>query len=229
MTATSRSTTEVPRRRRAMGGVPPAGPPFGDTGRDGTTGRDERRTRSCPGGSGRCGPSMHTRVGMRTTRFLVLALLAVAGASACGASPPKSTAPKQKRLIERGAEVIVEDGVLVLTDGSETIGLTVHFTVDSAALDEQAEKVLVLLSNFLSAREDMVVEVNGHSDERGDEGHNLALSQRRAAVVARYLAEQGVDRSRLHAQGFGDTEPVVEGEGETTWRRNRRVEFSVRK
>lgn len=174
---------------------------------------------------------MYTASGMRwskPTLPTLLVLVAAAWASACGANPPRSTAPKQKKLIEQGADVIVEDGVLLLTDGSEMIGLTVHFTVDSAVLDDQAKEVLDLLGHFLRAKEDMVVEVHGHSDERGDEQHNLHLSKRRAAVVARYLAERGVDRSRLHIEGFGDTRPVVEGEGEAAWSRNRRVEFTVR-
>lgn len=171
---------------------------------------------------------MHTWLGMRRSHGVVLAFVVAAWAAGCGSSPPRSTAAKQKQLIEQGAEVIVEDGTLLLADGSDMIGLTVHFTVDSAVLDDQAKEVLGLLGNFLRARQDMAVQVNGHSDERGDERHNLALSKRRAAVVARYLADQGVDRARLHIEGFGDTQPVVEGESEAAWSRNRRVEFSLR-
>ena len=54
------------------------------------------------------------------------------------------------------------------------------------------------------------VRVEGHTDTDGDDAHNLDLSQRRAESVVAYLAKQGIDRARLTAQGFGETQPIAD-------------------
>ncbi|MCZ7687650.1 MAG: OmpA family protein [Sandaracinaceae bacterium] len=49
--------------------------------------------------------------------------------------------------------------------------------------------------------------VEGHTDDRGTDEHNLDLSRRRAASVVRFLVENGVAEDRLEAQGFGRSRP----------------------
>jgi peptidoglycan-associated lipoprotein len=70
-----------------------------------------------------------------------------------------------------------------------------------------------------------VITVEGHCDERGSEEYNLALGERRASGVKRYLVDLGVPSSRLRTVSFGEAKPAVVGHDESAWRYNRRAEF----
>ena len=74
-----------------------------------------------------------------------------------------------------------------------------------------------------------VITVQGFTDPAGPEDYNKWLSQKRADNVAAYLAENGLDASRIRAVGFGEAQPVAPGEwGETRGgMENRRVTFVI--
>lgn len=69
------------------------------------------------------------------------------------------------------------------------------------------------------------VQVSGHTDERGTHDYNLALGERRANALARYLVSHGVPSERLAVVSYGKEEPVAEGHDEAAWSQNRRVEL----
>jgi OOP family OmpA-OmpF porin len=69
------------------------------------------------------------------------------------------------------------------------------------------------------------VEVGGHTDGRGSEAHNLALSQRRAETVRAYLIEKGLSAERLVARGYGKAQPAADNATAAGRYRNRRVEL----
>ncbi len=71
-----------------------------------------------------------------------------------------------------------------------------------------------------------VVTIQGHCDERGSGESNLALGERRATAVKRYLVDLGVPGSRLSTVTFGERLPAVAGHDEKAWRFNRRSELS---
>jgi len=69
--------------------------------------------------------------------------------------------------------------------------------------------------------------IDGHTDDVGDDGMNLTLSENRAAAVEKYLIGKGVSPMRLTSNGYGESKPVdtnLTVKGKT---RNRRVEFKV--
>jgi OOP family OmpA-OmpF porin len=74
-----------------------------------------------------------------------------------------------------------------------------------------------------------LVEIQGHADERGDDAHNLDLTERRAASVRRALEERNVLPSKLKSHGYGETKPICKEHNETCWSKNRRVEFIIEK
>ena len=73
----------------------------------------------------------------------------------------------------------------------------------------------------------LIVEVQGHADERGADDYNMRLTEDRAAAVKTYLIEHGVDADRLRSHGYGETKPVCHEHTEACWSQNRRVEFVI--
>ena len=71
------------------------------------------------------------------------------------------------------------------------------------------------------------VRVEGHTDNAGNAGNNLMLSQQRALAVMNYLVAKGIDASRLSFIGFGGSQPISALKSEEGRRQNRRVEFRV--
>ena len=69
--------------------------------------------------------------------------------------------------------------------------------------------------------------VEGHTDNSGNPAANLWLSGRRAEAVMRWLADHGVDSSRLDSQGFGDTHPIGDNQTQAGRVQNRRVDFVI--
>ncbi|NZA28384.1 OmpA family protein [Luteimonas sp. SJ-92] len=107
------------------------------------------------------------------------------------------------------------------------------FDFDRAEIRPQAEPGLRQLAQLLAQTEG-IAQVGGHTDAKGDDEYNLALSQRRAdAVVAWLVGEGAVPASRLQARGFGEAQPVApnttaDGADDPAGRaRNRRVEVVI--
>lgn len=95
-------------------------------------------------------------------------------------------------------------------------------TLSSAAI-EQLSSVVQALKDHAGLK----IAVQAHTDSRGNDDENLALSQRQAAIVVAYLSEQGIGRSRLHAVGLGETRPVESNRTSQGRQVNRRIEFLI--
>lgn len=87
------------------------------------------------------------------------------------------------------------------------------------------------LVSVLNDNPHIAIELSSHTDSRGDARANLALSQKRAEIAAAYIIEQGIDKSRITAKGYGETVLVVCKNGadcdEKQHQKNRRTEFKV--
>lgn len=104
----------------------------------------------------------------------------------------------------------------------------VYFDYDKDQLRDDAVAVLDQKAAVLLANPAVTLVVTGHTDERGTAEYNLALGQRRAAQVKRYLAGKGVTDDRLTTRSLGDSQPAAQGTDETAYQQNRRAEFDVR-
>ncbi len=69
--------------------------------------------------------------------------------------------------------------------------------------------------------------LEGHADERGTTDYNLALGQRRAESVKRYMTSEGVPAARLQTLSYGEERPADRGHTEAAWSKNRRVQINV--
>ena len=71
------------------------------------------------------------------------------------------------------------------------------------------------------------VEIQGHTDDQGEDQYNAELSQRRAESVRTWLVEHQVGAERLRARGYGETQPLIRDTTEAARATNRRVEFRI--
>lgn len=101
----------------------------------------------------------------------------------------------------------------------------VHFDYDQDLLREEAKAILNAKAAILAANPSVRLVITGHTDERGTAEYNLALGQRRAAQVKRYLVSMGIDVARLTTQSLGDSQPAASGTDEASYQQNRRAEF----
>jgi outer membrane protein OmpA-like peptidoglycan-associated protein len=123
---------------------------------------------------------------------------------------------------DRAAVVVGKTEILVLK--------TIEFEFDKAVIQQKSYPILDAIALALRDNPDIqLVEVRGHTDERGDDAYNLDLSDRRAAAVVTYLVGKGIDADRLTSTGFGETMPLDPRHTEAAWAKNRRVEFQIRK
>ncbi len=102
---------------------------------------------------------------------------------------------------------------------------TVYFDFDSYEIRSDARPALRSNADKMSAGVGGTVTIEGHCDERGSAEYNLALGERRANAVKRYLVDLGVPSSRLNVVSFGEDRPAVQGHDESAWRYNRRSDF----
>ncbi len=99
------------------------------------------------------------------------------------------------------------------------------FEFDSSDLKQEALDDLDAHAKFLVADRNAKVRLEGHADERGTRAYNLALGERRANAVARYLVIQGVNRTQIESVSYGEERPLSLVRDDSGWSRNRRVEL----
>jgi peptidoglycan-associated lipoprotein len=104
---------------------------------------------------------------------------------------------------------------------------SVYFDYDKSAIRSDGAEVLRGNAGVIKANADLSqITIEGNTDERGSEEYNLALGERRAMAVKRYLVDLGVPDSRLRTVSFGEAKPAVPGHDESAYRYNRRSDFS---
>lgn len=99
----------------------------------------------------------------------------------------------------------------------------VYFGYDQSSIDPEARAVLGSAAECLQKAPGRAIYLGGHTDTRGTEEYNLALSEKRARVVADYLARLGIDPERLRVVPKGETESF--GTDEAGWAKDRRVDL----
>lgn len=108
-----------------------------------------------------------------------------------------------------------------------TIGEAIYFNYDEDALLPEAQSLLDRKLSILTANPAVQIRITGHADERGSDEYNLALGQRRASTVKRYLTDRGIADARVSVVSMGEESPVCTMSEESCWRQNRRANFEV--
>lgn len=104
----------------------------------------------------------------------------------------------------------------------------IHFVTNSSELNKDAKRIIDEFLEFLIDNDNIIVEIQGHTDNVGQEEANLILSDQRAKSVYQYLVEQGVPSSRLSANGYGESNPISSNETYSGRAKNRRTVFLIK-
>jgi len=102
-----------------------------------------------------------------------------------------------------------------------------NFAFDKATLTPAGRELVAAAAGILKQNPSTRVSVDGHTDSIGSDAYNQRLSERRARAVADALVADGIARSRLHVQGFGESKPVADNATAEGRAKNRRVEIVV--
>lgn len=108
-------------------------------------------------------------------------------------------------------------------DFATNVGDRIYFIVDQSDLTPEGQEILTKQAQWLQRYPNVVVQVEGHSDERGTREYNIALSARRATATREFLIAQGVNPRRISSIAYGKERPAALCDAEQCWTQNRRA------
>lgn len=144
--------------------------------------------------------------------------------------PPMAAGSYDVRVTNRDGEVATLRSALQIkanttpTPNSQCEDIKVYFELDSSRLEPASQAILNDVRGCLPSP-NATVRVEGHCDERGTIDYNIALGQRRAESVRRYLITQGIPPANIKTISYGEERPLVDAHNEAAWKQNRRAEI----
>ncbi len=145
----------------------------------------------------------------------------------------KSITVNTKVTPSSNPEIIIANLVLdKIVQQQEIVIDNIYYDLNKANIREDAKPVLDELSILLKDNPALIIEFGSHTDSRGTARYNQQLSQERAESVVNYLTSRGIDRRRLQAKGYGESQLVnncADGVNctEEEHQQNRRTTFKV--
>lgn len=107
----------------------------------------------------------------------------------------------------------------------------IYYEFDEWNLSREAYPTLEKLANMLITNPAIQIQLNAHTDCRGDDDYNLELSQKRARSVVNYLISKGIREDRMIPLGYGETKPFISCPcptcTEDEHQKNRRTSFTI--
>ncbi|MFT6142965.1 MAG: peptidoglycan-associated lipoprotein [Myxococcota bacterium] len=128
--------------------------------------------------------------------------------------------------LPNGDSATLRNGLTSAVSAPSCSTTTVYFDTARDGLTAATKSSLDADVGCYTARTD-TLRLEGHADERGTTDYNLALGQRRAESVKRYLTSEGVPAARVQTLSYGEERPSDRGHTEAAWSKNRRVQINV--
>ncbi len=175
---------------------------------------------------------------MRSIKILAMALML--GVLVTGCSTTSAVKPDQ------GAQAAQSQEQSSPTAGAETGGVagqtqqqmdeldnpdsplaerTIYFEFDKSDIQAKYLDVLTAHADYLTKHPNVHIRLEGNTDERGSREYNIALGDRRAQAVRRFLMFQGVPADQITTVSYGEEKPADPGHDEAAWAKNRRVDL----
>ena len=104
---------------------------------------------------------------------------------------------------------------------------TVNFEFDQFNLTTAAKTTLKANAEWLKKNAKVKIQIEGHCDNRGTIEYNIALGEKRAGIVKKYLSSLGIKKDRLSTISYGEERPIDATDTEEAWAKNRRANFVI--
>ena len=101
----------------------------------------------------------------------------------------------------------------------------IYFDYDKATIRPEYLVLINTHAKLAAKYPQLQMRLEGHADERGSREYNVALSAERAKSVKQIMGTQGARGNQIRTIGYGEEVPIVAGQGERSWQKNRRVEI----
>ena len=172
---------------------------------------------------------------MRASNVAKAAALALAVAFAAGCSTTGTTSDSGSSDAAAGSDNAASQGTGA---GSAVSGSSLeqqqlneianlrtvfYFEFDQSAVQAEGFGDLEAHARYLAANPNVGVRLDGHADERGTPEYNIALGERRATAVAKYLQALGVQADQISIVSYGEEKPLLLGQSEDVYAKNRRA------
>lgn len=118
-----------------------------------------------------------------------------------------------------------EIGDLLADETIREYSPVIYFGYDQFSIDEESMQTLKHYANQMLENPRLLLNLEGHTDERGSPSYNLALGEKRAKSASEVMMLYGVSTDRITIVSFGEEQPVELGHDESAWDKNRRVEL----
>ncbi len=165
---------------------------------------------------------------------LILTVLVSLTLAACSKPKPEEETPSNTNPTTTAVDPNANNafGTGLSADELRALGIfgdprdekVVLFEYNSTVIDRRSQVILGAHARYLGQRSGTRVSLEGHADERGTRDYNLALGERRANEVSRFLGAQGAG-SNNQTISYGEERPVDTSHNESAWSKNRRVEI----
>ncbi|MCE0483270.1 MAG: OmpA family protein [Methylacidiphilales bacterium] len=105
--------------------------------------------------------------------------------------------------------------------------LSVAFLPGKPDLDADSQPVIDRVVAMMKAHPDLMIEIDGHTDDTGDAAENRQLSENRARTVRAMIVAEHIAKTRLTAVGLGGSKPIADNETAEGREKNRRIELVI--
>ncbi|MCK8072129.1 OmpA family protein [Vibrio sp. 1CM23M] len=148
-------------------------------------------------------------------------------AAAAEASAAAVTQAPSEPITEPETVVIEEEAAVVVTKAQTESFSQGTFATNSTELSEEGKTAVQPIVEVLQAHPQSTVNIVGHTDSTGAAEYNMMISKKRAAAVAAYIEEQGIEAERITASGEGEENPIASNATAEGRAQNRRVEATI--
>ena len=125
------------------------------------------------------------------------------------------------------AEAEVKAAAQLKADQEAMAETTILYMNNKWELTSESEVKLQVVASALTARPEINVRIDGHSDAFGTSKNNLKASRFRAQGAAKFLMRNGIAASRLKVNAYGEDKPAASNNTKAGMAQNRRIEIRI--
>lgn len=138
----------------------------------------------------------------------------------------------QERIVLRDVELGLPSSAAATAESTHTVGKVLNldnliFQLGKAKIEPASFAELDEVVKMLQTYPKMVIQLEGHTDTKGDPKQNMKLSQDRVDAVKDYLVSKGVNKGKVKTKAFGGTQPLSRADTEEAHKMNRRVQVRI--